>query len=372
MEAMKNIVYLSSDYGEGHKSAVRALVEAIDKYYPGQYAQEPIDIIALFSPTLDKLIERLYKDSVRYFKPTYKAFFEMTNTDMAIDFDKNIYPIIKRNLKPILKTKPDIIISCYPAMAYSVSRYLGEKGLDIPHITLITDTGPVHEGWISRKVDYFLVPTEKTAAQFIEKGISPEKIKCFGFPVKQNFYQKYNKKLEKEKFLVAKSKHSIVYFPGAWSAGRTEKKLKALDVLLKNVSILVVCGNNVKLRSKLLKNDYQNNVEILGFVEDVAEIFAAADLVITKAGGISIMEIITVKIPFIITEVTPGQEEPNARFIEEMGFGYVEKEPEGLAKRTKELFSGDNLKKLEKNLDNYHENEHSDKKIAEFINLLVN
>jgi processive 1,2-diacylglycerol beta-glucosyltransferase len=116
---------------------------------------------------------------------------------------------------------------------------------------------------------------------------------------------------------------------------------------------------------------YKNDIRALGFVDDMAELFAPADLVVSKAGGISVMELITCKKPIVITEINPGQEEPNARFIESMGFGYVEKKAKGLAEKVKYIFEYNDIERLKNNLNNYHLNDHSDERIADYIYDLV-
>lgn len=363
----KKILYLSADYGAGHKNAVEALKQSLDTQYPGVFEHQIIDVAALLGTSIDKIAELMFKYSVMYAKLSWKAFFEITDRTGAVDSDRRVYKILKPGLKPIVDANPDLIIACYPLIAYSVSQYLKDKGVDVPFISLVTDTGQVHINWVSDRIDYYLVPTEDTGFYLTERGIDKEKILALGFPVKQNFYRRYSREKAREKYQISKDNNCVVYFSGAWGVGKVKDKLIALDEELDDTTILVVCGRNDKLVKSLSKVKYKNDIRPLGFVDDMAEIFAAADLVVSKAGGISVMELITAKKPVVITEVTPGQEEPNARFIEMMGFGYVEKKPDELAKRVKFIFEYNDLDRLKRNLENYHLNEKSDKEISRFI-----
>jgi processive 1,2-diacylglycerol beta-glucosyltransferase len=240
-------------------------------------------------------------------------------------------------------------------------------GINVPFISLVTDTGQVHINWVSEFIDYYLVPTTDTGFYLEERGIDKKKIKTLGFPVKQNFYQKFSQEKVRGKFEVPKGNKVVLYFSGAWGVGKVKDKVIAMDAEMEETTFLVVCGKNEKLQKSLFATKFKNDVKPLGFVDDVAEILAAADLVVSKAGGLSVMELITTKKPMVITEVTPGQEEPNARFIEFMGFGYVEKKPEELAQRVKYIFEYNDLSRLRRNLEEYHLNEHSDRDIANFI-----
>jgi processive 1,2-diacylglycerol beta-glucosyltransferase len=364
----KKIVFLSADMGQGHNSAVQAIQEALEQYYPGKFEQEVIDVVALVGPTIDKFIERLYEKSAMYSKPAYKAFFEFTNkSEIGSFLDKKGYFMVKTGLKSIIDEKPDMVISCFPFLSYSVSRYLKEHHFDVPFLSLITDTGEVHSDWACKTVDYFFSPSWETTFYLEKKGVKADKIKTFGFPVKQSFYQDFDKKEIRQKNKIPEDKKVILYFTGAWGMGKVIDKVIRLDDKLDNIVLLVVTGKNEKLKDRLSEIKYKNDVRLLGYIHNVAEMLSITDLVVAKAGGIQTMEIVTAKKPSIITEVVPGQEEPNARFIEAMGFGYVEKKPTRLALRAKYIIETDELARLQKNLDKYHVNEGSDKKIADFI-----
>lgn len=364
----KKIVYLTAAMGGGHNAAVQATMEAVEANYPGKFEHEIIDVMKLVGPNFEKIAGQLYEKSVNYAKFTFRAFFDITDkTDVLKYFDKTGYRTIKDNLMPILEARPSVIISCYPFLTYSVKRFLREYGADVPFITLITDTGEVHSAWINGETDYYFAPTEETAYFLRQRGVAPEKIELLGFPVKQLFYQNYNKrKIAKDLGLKPDNK-VILYFTGAYGSGGLKEKLTVLDKGLENFTIIVVCGRNKTSYEWLKSQKFKNQVIPFGFVDNVAELMAIADLVITKAGGMSVMETVTSKKPVIVTEVYPGQEEPNAQFLETMGFGYIEKKPEGLLEKIRFIFESSEIERIKQNYRNYRLNDRADKKIARFI-----
>jgi processive 1,2-diacylglycerol beta-glucosyltransferase len=149
--------------------------------------------------------------------------------------------------------------------------------------------------------------------------------------------------------------------------GNIVEKIQTLDKGMKNVTILVVSGKNKTIPAKLKALHFRNDVRALGFVDGVGEIMAASDLVVTKAGGMSTMEVVTMKKPAIIAEVIPGQEEPNAEFIESMGFGYIESTAKGLLEKARFILETDDIDRINANYGRYHLNEHSDQAIASLI-----
>ena len=370
----KKILFLSASFGGGHNAAVEAVQQAIEKYYPGKYEMVKIDIVSLIWPTFEKFALQFYENTSKYSKLTWKTFFEITDKTEALNvLDRGGYQLLKKQLKPIADEKPDIIISCYPFLAYSVTKYLKSIHKKTPLVSLITDTGEVHSAWISKGVDYYLAPTKETELFLIEEGIKPERIKLFGFPVKQWFYKKYNNKDTRAELKIPEKNRLIIYFSGLYGIGNINLKVIALDSGIRDVTIIVVCGNNKTLPNKLKANKYHNDVRVFGFLpnEDVSRYMSASDLVITKAGGMSVMETITSKKPMVITEVTPGQEEPNAEFVETMGFGYVAKTPKRLAEKAVLVLDGGDHERIERNYINYHLNDHSDRGIADFIDSII-
>lgn len=367
----RKIVYLTVDFGSGHNSAVQAIQESIDRYYPGKYDHKTIDVVALIGKRLDSFIEGALKKAHVYAPFSWKTLFELSDkSEVVSHFDKKGYPVIKNYLKPVLDERPDIIISCYPFLAYSISKYLDDNHKEIPLVMVVTDSGDVHSSWINSNVDHYLAQNNETAFYLSIAGVEKEKINVLGFPLRQNFYKKYSKTKLRSDYEIPKNNKLIFYFNGAWGLGKVVDKLKEMDAMLVNISIIVNCGTNEKLIKKINKKRFKNQIIPIGYIDNVPEMIFAADLVISKAGGASIMEIITLKTPLVVTEVLPGQEEPNARFIESMGFGYVEKSPKRLAETVKYILENNELKRLKKNVCDYKTNDNADLRVARFINKL--
>lgn len=371
--AKKKIVHLSilNGAGGGHKSATYATIEALDKYYPGKYEHIVVDIMELINPKIRLIIEKAYENIASKTKSLYRALFTVTHkTVLPANIDRRIYPLIKKDLEKIIKKDTCLIISYFPFFTISIRRYLNEKGYNIPFITQITDTGEVHSAWMDNSFDYYLALTEETKFWLKEKGIDESKVKVFGFPLRQDFYKKMNKGLIRKKIGVG-DEPFIYYFNSGWTVGNVVRKAIEIDNTVNNVSMLIGCGRNEELKEELKGIKFNNNIIIKGFINNVPEILHACDLVIAKAGGASTAEIIKSKTPSLITEVVPGQEEPNARFIESMGFGYVEKTPKKLAKRVKYILESNDIKRMKTNLENYHTDDYAVKNIVKFINSLT-
>jgi len=85
--------------------------------------------------------------------------------------------------------------------------------------------------------------------------------------------------------------------------------------------LLVVTGRNTSLRSDLQRLQLPSHVHVYGFVDNMEQLMAASDVVVTKAGPGTLMEALVMQRPVIITEAVGMQERGNIQFVVERGLG---------------------------------------------------
>src|SRR5207248_4086743 len=74
-----------------------------------------------------------------------------------------------------------------------------------------------------------------------------------------------------------------------------------------------------KLRRNLACGDFRHPTRILGFVTNMHELMAVADLIVTKPGGLTTSEALAMGKPLFILNPIPGQEAANSDFLLERG-----------------------------------------------------
>jgi UDP-N-acetylglucosamine:LPS N-acetylglucosamine transferase len=93
-------------------------------------------------------------------------------------------------------------------------------------------------------------------------------------------------------------------------------------------------------------------MRVYGFTDQVHELMAESDLIITKAGPGTIAEALSMDLPIIITSWLPGQEEGNVEFVVRENVGRVSRDPLKVVEIIKEMIttSGakfkDNIKRV--------------------------
>jgi len=107
------------------------------------------------------------------------------------------------------------------------------------------------------------------------------------------------------------------------------------------VQAMIICGKDHKLYSSLdsLVQEARNPVVRFEFVNNVDELMSIADIIITKAGGLTVSESLTKQLPLIVFKPIPGQEEDNAEYIEEIGAGRIARTDHDLIRILGELIT---------------------------------
>jgi processive 1,2-diacylglycerol beta-glucosyltransferase len=89
------------------------------------------------------------------------------------------------------------------------------------------------------------------------------------------------------------------------------------------LEIVVVAGRNEPLKARLenVEVPERHRAHVLGFTREIDELMAAADIVISKPGGLTTSEVLARGAAMIIANPVPGQETRNSDYILENGAG---------------------------------------------------
>ena len=83
---------------------------------------------------------------------------------------------------------PDVIVSVHPLLNHAALRARADAGMDhVPIVTVITDLGRVHEGWLLPEADLTIVPAREVYKRAIERGVPPSRLRLIGHPIHPKF-----------------------------------------------------------------------------------------------------------------------------------------------------------------------------------------
>jgi processive 1,2-diacylglycerol beta-glucosyltransferase len=185
-----------------------------------------------------------------------------------------------------------------------------------PLVTIITDSITVHRIWLTHGSDLFCVADDETRHVVEMAGIPPRSIRVTGFPVSLQFIEPLPPTSHPP------GRQRILYLPST-PARRVGATLRALQTLVENgVHLTIPVGKHSSRLYHVLRKFTDSlgakakQVEIIGWTSRIPELLRTHDVVICKAGGAILHEVLAAQIPAVIDYVVPGQEEGNAELLE--------------------------------------------------------
>jgi processive 1,2-diacylglycerol beta-glucosyltransferase len=201
---------------------------------------------------------------------------------------------------------------------------LAERGLRVPpHTTVVTDF-VAHSQWMARGVNRYCVAAEEVRHEFVARGIPPDRITVTGVPVRPEFERALDPTAAREASGLSTRLPVVLAMAGVHGRfGRLREVAWALAALPVRVQGIVVAGLDRDLEASLRELTRTTTVRTLGYVGDAHRLMAAADLLVTKAGGMTLAEAMTVEVPLVIYGSLPGQERRNERFASRSGIALI-------------------------------------------------
>ncbi|KFK32604.1 hypothetical protein AALP_AA6G265700 [Arabis alpina] len=353
----KKVLILMSDTGGGHRASAEAIKAAFNLEFGDEYQVSITDLWTDHTPWPFNQLPRSYNFLVKHgalWRMTYygtaprvihQSNFAATSTFIAREIEKGL-----------MKYQPDIIISVHPLMQHVPLRVLRSKGLlkKIVFTTVVTDLSTCHPTWFHKLVTRCYCPSTELAKRALKAGLQTSQIKVYGLPVRPSFVKAVRPKAELRRELgMDENLPTVLLMGGGEGMGPIEATARALGDALYDENlgepvgqILVICGRNKKLASKLTSLNWRIPVQVKGFVTKMEECMGACDCIITKAGPGTIAEAMIRGLPIILNDFIAGQEAGNVPYVVENGCGKFSKSPKEISKIVADWF-GPESKELE-------------------------
>lgn len=311
-----DILILSASYGGGHNQVAKALTCAMQLQMPGIQIIT-IDFCDLIEPFLNRLTHFSYNQSILHFPVGYALYYQATGKIAPDSFwQRRLNRMGYTELIKLVKQlEPQVIISTFPLPAGVLSLMKECGDLNIPIVTVITDMC-VHSQWVHPHTDLYIVGSTEVAGGLVERGIPRDRIAATGIPIMPTFNQSFNRIRLKEEFGFHPEQKIAVFMGGCHGVFRKTKFHKIFDELGDKVQGLIITGFNQDLYEKLQTASFKySNLKVLKYVENMADLMNITDVLVTKAGGITISEALVKGLPMVIYKPVPGQEEINANYL---------------------------------------------------------
>jgi processive 1,2-diacylglycerol beta-glucosyltransferase len=304
------ILIISSDTGGGHRSAAAAIVAGIESFVKGEsYAIRVVRAVeesAAIAARLVRLYNWLLRNKQHWMKYYYWALNLVRPETREFFHSRSI--VYVRGL--FERWCPHIVVSVHPLTQHIFARVLKELNLAdrIPLVTVVTD--PYYgfwKGWACDDVTLYLVASGEARQQLIDYGIAPERIKISGMPVHPKFDFPGEQAAQAARTALGLDADKFTVFLNAgWEGGGNVPEIfRELVRGELDVQAIFLAGKNeaLKTEAESVAAEARFPVKVIGYSDEVEQLMRAANVMISKLGGLTTFEALNCRVP-IIADVT--------------------------------------------------------------------
>ena len=341
----RKIFVCSAGFGEGHNTAARNLVTALNEVGAGRAEAEFVDILGCNSPKVYAWLRNGYVTLMNRAPRVWSAMYRMF--DSASPMDSGLVTLLGAERDALAARlaaeQPAAVVSTYPMYGYMLDQIARRGGpADFRRITVVTDSISINSVWHRCGSDFFCVPNEETAEVMRRAGVLADKLRVLGFPVAPRFADAES--LPARTDPAGPEGRRVLYMinAGRKAAPETVRRLLEID----GIELTVTVGRDEEMRAMVeravaRRRQARRPVNVIGWTKEVPALLASHHLLISKAGGATTQETIAAGCPMIISQVAPGQEEGNAELLVNNHAGTLALSPERIAATVDEAFADD-------------------------------
>lgn len=324
------VIIVHASVGSGHRSAANAIAQAFRMLAESDDAEIPSDLDVEVLDILDWGRIKFDGDKTAslftgFTRPIYDLTWRYTFTGRLLwgggtVWSRIMFPAFTEHVRK----RPPLAVVCTHITAANVA--VGARmlsGVSFPIISVPTDYET--EGlWPHLYTDLFCVASESMAETLRPRKVPEERILITGIPTRDDFRERYDKRQVRDELGLPQDKQVVLALAGAYLPRPYVRFRDTLDTILpylhsfENLHLAIVAGNDEDyarhLRSECTELGL-GNVTVFDYVERMAALMAASDLVICKSGGLTVTECLCARVPMILLGKAYGQENINVRTL---------------------------------------------------------
>jgi UDP-N-acetylglucosamine:LPS N-acetylglucosamine transferase len=335
---MRRALVMYSRVGGGHLSAARALVSELEA--TGRCAATALDIYVDCGRFPVTRFPQIYAWLARSHPRLWSLVYHGSSASKKLEPSWVVGPFLRRGVRlRFEQERPDVVIGVLPAVNEVLAEACAQAGARLE--VVLTDWHSVHPFWQARGVSHYTAPTDSARADCIRYGAPAEAVDVVGIPVRREFATlgEPDRTRHLSAIGLEPDRFTILAMVGAEGSPDALRNLAALARSDLDAQLVVVCGRSRKLRARVEGLRARMPLCALGFVEGIGELMRASDVLVTKAGGLTLAEAFCCGMPVVIHDVLPGQEAGNLEYVLQHGAAAYAPTPRALVQTIGELLS---------------------------------
>lgn len=329
----RRILIFSASFGGGHRSAAEAMLHYYREHHGDAVEVRMVDFFEEFMPSINVLAKFSYQQSVQFFPALYGNFYDVSNklpTNPVVHELRTMG--FSRAGAYLERYAPDAVISTFPIAGGVVS----DMKSDRPFIaaTVITDYG-VHRAWLHPATDLYFCACKEVREDLVVRGIPWDRVVVSGIPVAEKFAGVFERSALR-RALGLGDRFTALLTAAAGLPGDLRDIAK--DLAEGGIQIAAVTGHNSRLKRRLDSLAKKAElVRVFGYTTEMHKMMRAADVLVGKAGGLTVSEALSVGLPLIIFNPVPGQEIYNVDFLVNYGAGLLARDEDDVVEKARFL-----------------------------------
>lgn len=337
----KRIAIMTLRVGAGHVKASEAIQRALEDG-GDQLEVRTMDVAEFCRPWFHWLYVQSYWLMLRHAPGMWRKLFERRQekqhraTAPEWLFRRGCAPLYRelRNFAPHLVVATEI-------GAAEVAALAKRGGWITSPIQAVQTDFHTEPPWVQEEVDVFCVGSGEARTQLVQWGVLPGRIRICGIPVDPAFALPFDRDDLRRALGLDRQRPVVLVMGGGMGPVPLDRIVTDLQSCESPLQVLAVAGHDHAVKNKLdlMRGKVALDIHTFGWTDNVPELMAASDLLITKPGGVTIAESLAAGLPMILTHPIPGPEERHAQYLARHGVAVLADPEENIGPITNELLS---------------------------------
>ncbi len=328
---MKRVLLLSVSAGAGHQRAA----EALAAWGAGRAEIQHWDVLDFVSAAFRTVYSDAYIQLVTKHPEWWRLVYNASDRAAPGSAGQRLRRLVERgNTRALIKAvgafRPDRIICTHFLPAEILGHEIARGRCQVPVYVQVTDFD-LHPMWVTPGMAGYFAANEEVAARLLACRPTVTAARVTGIPVMPAFDPRPAPDADpaptpswaaaRRELALDPDARVVLLMGGGSGIGGLAAQAEALLDLDQAPVVVALAGRNAAALAGLqaVATRFPGRLMPMGFTDQIPTLMRAADLVVTKPGGLSTSECLALGLPMILSAPIPGQEERNADYLLEEG-----------------------------------------------------